>query len=725
MCAFIFKEIRESIVWALLILLALGASMAFAIFKTPYDTPLVGDAFHLVTAMGFPAAGSALGLIQGLIDRRRGRWDFVTHRPISRTRIFFAKTIAGAGLYVLISAIPLAAAAKWIEIPGNVAAPFDWHMILPRIADLFSGLVWYVAGLLIAARQARWIGSRLMPVGLAILASVVAFGLAMNLPEAIAIFAAALAILLPAAWGAFVFGGEYGPQPLITRLAQGIAVGTGIAMAVMIVVAMLGGILDATFGGRGHTFSFGTYEVDTNGRVAYNRFTSNDDQVLTDLQGHKLSDSEALKFIHWPTYTATLRLVPHNGTSWLTQAEPLQSKNRYRLDFGLGWAGAGHQAHWYYVVNRRTLEEFDYRGRMYAGSLGPDGFISAPAQPQAFPEPLIGQDWLAQMVMGRTTAYEIDLNDRKISKSFTSSEQDPILDAEKRGFQHSPPCVVVVTRTTVHILRDGRELFHVPLDYGYPPYQTLYISQTSAGQFIFHYANAYWPDSGLSVKDRIVRTDEHGNILERMELPLPPVEIEKQAWWIGPLQIVGTPPAAQTMITPHWVRALPEWIGIGIICAGIVLVLLRRYDLTRWTKIFWIVIAMLMGVSSIFLLLSLAHPHRKSSLPILRQRTARDAGNLPVLSSTLHRTGEAGNRDFRVGVDAAVVCRTIDLHVWHRGRSRMGRAVSRSARRPLRAWERRSHIAARMDATSGWTSDAAWRLPGWRFSISIRGPCSR
>jgi hypothetical protein len=605
MRAIIFKEIRENSVWALLILLGLGALMAFVISRTPNETLLVGDSFHLVTAMGFPTAGLALGLIQGLIDRRRGRWDFVTHRPISRTRIFFAKTIAGAGLYVLISAIPLAAAAKWVAIPGNVAAPFDWHMILPRIADLFSGLVWYVAGLLIIARQARWIGSRIMPAGLGILASVAAVGFATNLPVATAIFAVAIAILLPAAWGAFVFGGEYEPQPLVVRLTQGIAVGAGVTMAVVVVAAMLGGILDATLGGRGHTSSFGTYDVDMDGRVAYSRFGAYGEQVLTDLQGHQLSESEVLNFLNWRRYTAVLSLDEHGRMSSVIIPAELQSKDRYRLDLGQGWAGVGHQINWFYLVNRRTIEGFDTRTRMYIGGLGPDGFVPAPALPRAFPEQLEGRDWISQIVMGRTTAYEIDLNDHKISRLFAGSEQDPILDAEKVYFEDSPPCDFVATRTMAHIFRGGHELFEAPLEHKYPPYHTLYISRTNAGQFIFHYFNAYWPDSASRVNDWIVRTDEHGNILERIELPLPPVETENQAWWIGPLQIVGIPPVAQTMITPHWARALAEWIALGIVCAALTIALLRRYDQTRWTKIVWIVIVMLMGVSGVLLLLSL------------------------------------------------------------------------------------------------------------------------
>jgi predicted amidophosphoribosyltransferase len=110
-----------------------------------------------------------------------------------------------------------------------------------------------------------------------------------------------------------------------------------------------------------------------------------------------------------------------------------------------------------------------------------------------------------------------------------------------------------------------------------------------------------------------VETDEHGNILERMELPLPRTEIEKQAWWVSALHIVGDPPAygwmkliaLQTAKGPRRTRALAEWIGIGFVCAIVAIPLLRPRHQTRGTKIVWMLIASLMGISGVLLLLSL------------------------------------------------------------------------------------------------------------------------
>src|SRR5262249_2169291 len=153
MKAIVVKELRENAKWALLILLALGAAMAFALSRNTrqlsaasglliLDTP-----FQMCTVAGFAAAGLALGLLQLLQDARRGRWAFVTHRPVSPGRIFAAKVVAGLLLYLASTCVPLAAAVAWVATPGHVAAPFEWHMLLPALADLFGGIAWYAAGL--------------------------------------------------------------------------------------------------------------------------------------------------------------------------------------------------------------------------------------------------------------------------------------------------------------------------------------------------------------------------------------------------------------------------------------------------------------------------------------------------------------------------------------------------------------------------------------------------
>jgi ABC-type transport system involved in multi-copper enzyme maturation permease subunit len=148
MKAVIIKELRENAKWALLLCLAVAGALAWGLNTNDAETSsLVGSTMSMITAIAFPVVGLTLGLLQVLQDSSPGRWGFLTHRPISRSRIVIAKCLAGAGFYLLATGIPLTAAVYWAATPGRLAVPFDWHMILPRLADLLGGSMLYAAAL--------------------------------------------------------------------------------------------------------------------------------------------------------------------------------------------------------------------------------------------------------------------------------------------------------------------------------------------------------------------------------------------------------------------------------------------------------------------------------------------------------------------------------------------------------------------------------------------------
>ena len=110
-----------------------------------------------------------IGFAQMIRERRGDRWGFLTHRPVSRTTLFLAKASAGILLYAAAYAIPVAVGIVWAATPGHLAVPFDARMALPAAADLACGVVFYLAALVIAMRDARWFGSRALAVGAALL----------------------------------------------------------------------------------------------------------------------------------------------------------------------------------------------------------------------------------------------------------------------------------------------------------------------------------------------------------------------------------------------------------------------------------------------------------------------------------------------------------------------------------------------------------------------------
>jgi len=610
----IFKEIRECSVICLLMLIGLGSVMAGVIYwSAPDATPLVSAAFHATTAFGYPAMGVWLGLTQIMVDRRRGRWDFVTHRPMSRTRIFFAKIIAGLAVYVFTGIVPLAAAALWVVTPGHFAAPFDGQMILPRAADLFSGVVWYFAGMLVAGRRARWVGSRLMPQVLAVLISVFAVTLPMNPLEAVAVFVMGLAILVPAAWGAFVFGGEYETQPLPIRFLQGVSIAPGVAIAFMTAMGLLVGTAEIILPYHSAPLT-GLYQVDRNGRILQSKFGPDGREVFTDLNGTRLSEAQVRELRNNRVASGYLSLRDNE-----LEEMPLfirgafggfQSNESYSLDLG-----NGSSAYWFYVPNRRTIEGYDDRTRRYIGSIGPDGFAGPSSPPQEFLEPMRKPERYSSIIYSGTTAYELDLEKREIQKIYSAGQDGPILDAE--SFYDTDATnramrvefgvnALVRTPSTIYVFQNGHELMHVPLEHGYPPYNSLTVYHINGGRFIFQYTFGYLPNGSME-GDWVVEADEHGKILNRQQLPSVAWEsgIKSDPWWDQTAGVLALPPVIA--LSPERVRHSPV-VVVGLVATGlasaiVAVLLLRRCAPKPGMKIVWAIIGAAMGISGVLLLL--------------------------------------------------------------------------------------------------------------------------
>jgi len=116
--------------------------------------------------------GAILGWLQTRNEAHRDLWAFLIHRPVTRAEIFWSKTMAGLCLYIFGAGLPLLILVLVVRMPGHVAAPFEWAMVLPLVSIFLSGVAYYFAGLLTGLRQARWYGSRIFGLGLAIVESI-------------------------------------------------------------------------------------------------------------------------------------------------------------------------------------------------------------------------------------------------------------------------------------------------------------------------------------------------------------------------------------------------------------------------------------------------------------------------------------------------------------------------------------------------------------------------
>jgi hypothetical protein len=123
MKSLIWKEWRENLKWVPLP--GLVILLVFLIEKP--DEPMLNatDAYYFcLTAVVF---GAALGFLQIFFEGHGDKRAVLVHRPLSPTRVFLSKVLAGAALYLLAQGIPFLMLEKWYATPGNMAAPYHWR----------------------------------------------------------------------------------------------------------------------------------------------------------------------------------------------------------------------------------------------------------------------------------------------------------------------------------------------------------------------------------------------------------------------------------------------------------------------------------------------------------------------------------------------------------------------------------------------------------------------
>lgn len=107
----------------------------------------------------------ACGFRQTLWEERQGTWQFLIHRPIERWKVHAVKLGVGLGVGMVLSAIPIVLYGSWGAYLRQAPAPFAWSMSLETWKAWWSMPCLYLGAFLSGFRPARWIGTRLFPLG--------------------------------------------------------------------------------------------------------------------------------------------------------------------------------------------------------------------------------------------------------------------------------------------------------------------------------------------------------------------------------------------------------------------------------------------------------------------------------------------------------------------------------------------------------------------------------
>lgn len=651
----IWKEFREHLKWIVVPgVLILLPSVLLGGPSEPM--PSAGGAFLFFLIAS--ASAAALGFVQVFFESRGDSRALLLHRPLGRSRIFAGKAIAGVGLYLLALGVPFLCIQVWIAIPGHMPAPYAVGTSLPWVAEILAGVVYYFAGMLTAQREARWYGSR----GLGLFAALFCTFLVWTLPEfwqalvAIGIFGAMLGV---AAWGSFVSGGAYEPQPRLAKAALGLTLLTGLLVVSVLAKYLVGACFDPGIST--------SYHLDRHGRVLIvpwktglgpvGAVTGLDGKAPPDLAGKRV-DRNLIEEIG----------APMAGMDWPVFQSYRNPGRFYVVHFNESTPGTEV---WYYVPDQGRLLGYDEDFKQFLGSFGPDGFVPAGREPTArFQGTLSYPSRLWEVMSPNFLAfpggvYAVDFSRRTIRTLFTPPSGETVVWARWwKDRREKESLAIVSTDQSVHILTPtGTPVLSVRRAFDRKEYGALSVGRLeNPERYVIWYSPSRWlePEERDSMPSYLLEYDVAGHELARRSLPrIAEAERSPALALFGlatPMTEVTTLVGVTRYLRGHarethgaqtsvLVEMLEMWIGNFIpmavyrgdtssgvffgfttsmllsatLCGLGCFLLGRRYAFTRSRRLFWLVCGFLYGPVGLLLMLALQDFPARIACPSCRK----------------------------------------------------------------------------------------------------------
>jgi hypothetical protein len=502
MKSLLWKEWRENLPWTVApSVLIFGAT---ALFGAP---PLMDETALFIAGMIAAVFGAALGFLQIFFESSGDKRSLLLHRPLSRSQIFLGKALAGGGLYLLGVGVPFASAVALAALPGHTSQPFGWPMVLPWLADVLTGLVYYFAGMLTAQREARWYGSRCLGLATGVCCSILVW----TVPEfwqallAIALLGGLLAV---AAWGSFAAGGAYAPQPRLARIALAVCFLLGLSAL---------GFIGNFFAGvwlvsKTEYPSF----LDHHGRVLRVAIEDFEIQSVTDLerklpaalQGKRLGRYE-LKSIQTPV-----------ARSGLPRLCSYRNRNRYMVEY-LNETKPGVEA-WWYVPAEGRLVGYDKKTKQCIGSFGPDGFVRPDEPPRRrFQGELAHVSWMYMAIAEAyltfpDAVYLVDFGSLTVRNLFVPPAGETVLWASRWEDEKERRALAFVgTDHSIHVVtEEGSPVLCVPREYDRQTYRVKQVGRLEGPERYWVWFTPEWY-LGIStletLADQVVIYDRTGH----------------------------------------------------------------------------------------------------------------------------------------------------------------------------------------------------------------------
>jgi hypothetical protein len=604
--AIVVKELRENLQWAMLACVITTGFLSVGIYQGFGEgESITGYLFLRIYEFICPVVGLVIGLMQMLPEMRRGRWQFVTHRPVSRAALLLGKILVGIALYFLAAGVPVAIIAVWVAIPGHVPGPFAWNMLDQPLQYLYGGFAWYAAGLLVGCWRGRWFGSRLIPIGAAATIYFLWYFGVMVKPVVIGLF-------LAAAWGAYMAAGEIAQSRWWARASLVILLIAGWTVLIGIGTTFVGAAVGKNFWrwiSVDRSPQFQAREgIELMGNVWLYTWGNDGNAELT--IGDRISDDNRIE--NWQNPE-----VPYQ-VSLSDRVADFPSTLPVLLELFVP------QANWFLVGQRRTIEGYDRHTNRYLGSIGLSGFVGPDGAPQPIPAGL-KESWNAWfplrnggLLIYPDAVYHVHFSPPGIQKVYTAAPGDPVITAGMMLFasniseqlDRADNYVAVETRNRIHIIWGSKELMSAPLD-GRHSAGSIAVALLKYGEF----AVAYFSDDPTEKSTRrVVRVYSHDgkltNVWSFSEDPMSAFQSGPEIDWLsvcGDTGFCPMPLIMRVQAIQHSGDAAPLYVMTIVTLAlfgaalsvVIAMSILRSRHATRPQVYLWIFVCAAFGVVGI------------------------------------------------------------------------------------------------------------------------------
>lgn len=501
----ILKELREQYRVALVGMLIFSAILAVAfagysqslnqaLWNSGYMSadsfqPLMKSDVLVWSAFACGVLGTLLGWLQIRAEKHPDLWAFLVHRPIERVSIFNAKVIAGLLLYLLAAGIPVIGFEIWCIVPGHVAAPFAWPMLLPLLVFALSGIAFYFGGLLTGIRKARWYGSQGIGVACAIGTVLIIFNCKVYW-QALSVVLLAITALGLAARGSYLADGHLAGQSRTSLVSLCVVS----VMAMTLLSALVLGILINNLV-RNSERNYAQYSVIKDGRIIKVTRKRFQEPIVEDLKGNPILDpatgrpvtgrelnSLYLESLHasvdmWKYESATAHF---EDSYWYQFTSPVRFFAAWQIN----------QRQLWFLGSDGRLVSYDGLTRLPGPSIVPPGTKGAPGPDDS--RFLLPFNFAFGSYYGRSeygilatarTVYRVDTERARLTPLLTTSTDDPFLASSESGHWTSGSedlNTLLLSEKSIRVIsKSGTLHINTPYSPSFKQYPTVDVSLSS------------------------------------------------------------------------------------------------------------------------------------------------------------------------------------------------------------------------------------------------------